>query len=134
MGFEALQQQAMRYHEEDKDYFKAQAAVLDAQFELLQSVDGKIDGLSEQVAKGFLKMESTFDRVGAKLATEIMANGESQLNNFKSFQTQLEGMQADSLDETKIAELVKNSMSSMGEDITQKLTESMVEVTFLISH
>ena len=79
-------------------------------------------------------MESTFDRVGAKLATEIMANGESQLNNFKSFQTQLEGMQADSLDETKIAELVKNSMSSMGEDITQKLTESMVEVTFLISH
>ena len=134
MGFEALQQQAMRYHEEDKDYFKAQAAMLDAQFELLKSVDGKIDGLSEQVAKGFLKMESSFDRVGAKLATEIIANGESQLNNFKNFQTQLEGMQADSSDETKIAELVKNSMSSMGEDITQKLTESMAEVTFLISH
>ena len=128
MGFEILQQQAKRYHEEDKDYFKAQAAMLDAQFELLKSVDGKIDGLSEQVAKGFLKMESTFDRVGAKLATEIMANGDSLLNNFKNFQTQLDGMQADSLDETKITELVKNSMSSMGEDITQKLTESMVEV------
>ena len=136
MGFEALQQQAMRYHKEDKDYFKAQAAVLDAQFELIQLVDGKINGLSEQMAKGFLKMESTFDRVGATLATEILANGESQMNSFENFQTQLKGMQADSLNETTIAEMVKNSMESMGNDITSKLTESMVEVTpfLLISH
>ena len=135
MGFEALQQQAMRYHEEDKDYFKAQAAMLDAQFELLQSVDGKIDGLSAQVAKGFLKMESTFDRVGAKLVTDIMANGESQLKNFEEFQRQLNGLQADSKDlPAQIKMMVESSMSSMTEDITAKLRESMVEVTLLPSY
>ena len=135
MGFEALQQQAMRYHEEDKEYFKAQAAMLDAQFELLQKVDGKIDGLSEQMAKGFLKMESTFDRVGAKLVTEIMANGESQLKNFEEFQRQLNGLQADSKDlPAQIKMMVESSMSSMTEDITAKLRESMVEVTHLPSY
>ena len=135
MGFEALQQQAMRYHEEDKDYFKAQAAMLDAQFELLQLVDGKIDGLSAQVAKGFLKMESTFDRVGANLVTEIMANGESQLKNFENFQRQLNDLQADSKDlPAQIKMMVESSMSSMAEDIKIKLTESMVEVTSLPSH
>ena len=130
-GFEAILQQAERFHKDDKDYFKAQDAKLDAQFELLKTMDEKIDGLSDQLTKGFLKVEATFDRVTATITAELLSSVEKQttmMAEFDSFHDKLSKMDAASFDTNAIKELMKDSMSSMSQDIKQQLEDSFAQV------
>ena len=130
-GFEAILQQAERYHKEDKDYFKAQDAKLNAQFELLKTMNGKIDGLSEQLARGFLKVEATFDRVTATITAELLSSVEKQttmMAEFDAFHDKLSKMDAATFDKDAIKEMMKDSMSSMSQDIKLQLEESFAQV------
>ena len=130
-GFEAILQQAERFHKEDKDYFKAQDAKLNAQFELLNTINGKIDGLSDHLAKGFLKVEATFDRVTATITAELFASGEKQtkmMAEFDAFHDKLSKMTVSAFDKDAIKEMMKDSMSTMGKEIKQQLEDSMAQV------
>ena len=130
-GFEAILQQAERFHKEDKDYFKAQDAKLNAQFELLKTIDGKIDGLSEQLAKGFLNVEATFDRMSATIAAELLVSGEKQtkmMTEFDAFHDTLSNMDAVSFDKESIKMMMEDSMSTLSKEMKQQLEESMVQV------
>ena len=127
LGFEALREQALRYHAEDKAYFQAHGAMLDAQFALLKDMDKNVQGLSEQVAKGFLKAESALDRVGAEITNTLLTNGAESskklLDQLEALHTALEGANLQD-----VATLVSSSLADMSRDLKEELIQSVQDV------
>ena len=124
---ETLQLQAQRYHEDDKNYFIAQKDLLDAQFVLLKSVDGKIDGMSEQLTRGFIHLETSLDRMVAKISVDMINNNTQLIDELGTFKTQLKILQTEgiALDSKKIVEIMKTQLGSLGDDMKSQVKQAM---------
>ena len=133
LNFLHLQELAQRHHDEDRAYFEAQQTSLDFQFELLKKVDKKIDGLSDALTKGLMQCEATFERISAKISSEIVASSASARSDLERelahFHEELKKHQAhhdvDSLD---LKQLIEESLVTVGADIKVQLEASMAQV------
>ena len=133
LNFLHLQELAQRHHDEDRAYFEAQQTSLDFQFELLKKVDKKIDGLSDALTKGLMQCEATFERISAKISSEIVASSASASSDLERelahFHEELKKHQAhhdvDSLD---LKTLIEESLVTVGADIKVQLEASMAQV------